>query len=116
MLCFRFHRKFLTQVFTNKEKILHLACACIFLYLIKELQNFQKCHYEIIKNTQTTPKSGQNPPKVKIPKHIDKEEIHKEVKKDNDQIIKKTDLGKLLIYSHFRPLEKTENTFSPKRL
>ena len=94
MLCFRFHRKFLTQIFTNKEKILHLVCAFIFLYLIKELQNFQKCHHEVIKNTQTTPKSGQNPAKVKVPKHIDKEEIHKEVKEVNVQIIKNTDLGK----------------------
>ena len=112
MLCFRFHRKFLTQIFTNKEKILHLVCACIFLYLIKELQNFQKCHHEVIKNTQTTPKSDQNPPKVKIQKHIDKEGIHKEVKEDNDQIIKKKDLGIATNIKALLPSIKTENALS----
>ena len=95
MLCFRVHRKFLTQIFTNKEKILHLVCACIFLYLIKDLANFQKCPTEVVKNTQTTPKPHQNPPKVKVLKYIDKEEIHKEVEEDNTQIIKKKDFGKL---------------------
>ena len=91
MLCFRVHRKFLTQIFTNKEKILHLVCACIFLYLIKDLATFQKCQTEVIKNTQTTPK----PTKVKVPKHIDKEEIHKEVEEENnEQIIQKKIIGK----------------------
>ena len=95
MLCFRIHRRFPTYLFTNKEKIFHLVCACIFLYLIKDLQNFKRCHTEVLNTAQNTPKSYQNPPKLKVPlEQINKKEAQRVIK-NNNQIIKKKDSGKV---------------------
>ena len=42
MVCCRL--RWLGQLFQNKEKVTHLICAAIFLYLIQDLNTLRQCH------------------------------------------------------------------------
>ena len=65
MLCFRIPRRFLTQILTNKERIFHLVCACVFLYMIRDLKNIQNCNQV---NNNTPPQPIPNPSKIEMKK------------------------------------------------
>ena len=89
MLCFRIPRRFLTQILTNKERIFHLVCACVFLYMIRDLKNFQNCNHDNNTPSQTKPVFHQNPSKIKTKKESSAE------LKDTEIKIKKKELGNL---------------------
>ena len=127
MLFFRFPRRLIfTQIFTNKEKVIHLVCACVFLYMIRELKNKDNC--KTVSNAQHEfTKIIQTPSRTKVRNDIavDKEDkkdsnekevkdIKKELKK-NDKKIKtkpKKEVGKVTLstLSHFKFMSSYHKT------
>ena len=46
MVFLRIYKRLFSQIFSNKEKALHLACACVFLFMIRDIQNLKDCSYQ----------------------------------------------------------------------
>ena len=71
---------------TNKEKIFHLVCACVFLYMIRDLKNIQNCNQV---NNNTPPQQIPNPSNIEMKKDSNW------ALKDTEIKIKKKELGNL---------------------